>query len=334
MWIDENDKKQLLFSPSACSCRHEELSSDNTLLKLPGNSGCKVSIESYQGNLVVKKSAPSPSYYARLERQRIKQEICKPEISGVAIPKIIQHDSSSFMMEYMPMLDHVDFFERATPIMIQSRIGLIERFVEAEISTARWGYLEPQVVLCKLDEIEGRVPRGLWKDFYSITAKEIRENLVAAMEIPIGQCHGDLTLSNVLFSMDESKIALLDFLDSFVESPVVDLIKLRQDTRHLWTSMRYPSSHDKGKIHLVNRWIDSILTNKFADYLNLEAFRVLEIMNYLRIAPYVSTAKEHAYLRDVLGDVLGGGCHASNNTNSRSVYSISGAAPQMDAHSS
>ena len=48
------------------------------------------------------------------------------------------------------------------------------------------------------------------------------------MLIPVGTCHGDLTFSNILFN--GNNYYLIDFLDSFIESPLLDIVKLRQDT--------------------------------------------------------------------------------------------------------
>lgn len=69
--------------------------------------------------------------------------------------------------------------------------------------------------------------------------------------LPIGACHGDFTLSNVLVltplsgdglplspraqTKDTFRIALIDFLDSFVESPLADMAKLCQDLKYGWT---------------------------------------------------------------------------------------------------
>ena len=46
--------------------------------------------------------------------------------------------------------------------------------------------------------------------------------------IPIGPCHGDLTLSNIIISRSGA-INLIDFLPTFIESPLWDIVKIYQD---------------------------------------------------------------------------------------------------------
>ncbi len=61
--------------------------------------------------------------------------------------------------------------------------------------------------------------------------------------MPVGICHGDLTFSNMLFN--GNNYYLIDFLDSFVESPLLDIVKLRQDSAYLWSQLMYIHDYDK-----------------------------------------------------------------------------------------
>ena len=42
------------------------------------------------------------------------------------------------------------------------------------------------------------------------------------IELPEGFCHGDLTLSNLLFNNDD--IVIIDFLDTFLDSTIQDIV--------------------------------------------------------------------------------------------------------------
>ena len=53
---------------------------------------------------------------------------------------------------------------------------------------------------------------------------KVFEQLPIEIEIPMGKCHGDLTFSNILFN--GNNYYLIDFLDSFIESPLLDLVKI------------------------------------------------------------------------------------------------------------
>jgi hypothetical protein len=103
-----------------------------------------------------------------------------------------------------------------------------------------------------------------------------------------------------MFSLEESRVGLVDFLDSFIDSPLIDLAKLRQDTRFHWTDYHYPKSRDHGKIHVINTWIDDQLTSNFSEFIDSHPFWLIEVLNFLRIAPYVHTPQEHQYLTQAL----------------------------------
>jgi hypothetical protein len=68
------------------------------------------------------------------------------------------------------------------------------------------------------------------------TEKEDISIKIKSLQIPMGFCHGDLTLSNILIQESTNdKIVLIDFLDSFLESPLSDMCKINQDLSHGWT---------------------------------------------------------------------------------------------------
>ena len=72
------------------------------------------------------------------------------------------------------------------------------------------------------------------------------------LEIPSGPCHGDLTLSNIIVSRTSS-LNLIDFLPTFIESPLWDIVKIYQDLKYGW-SYRNLKGHEKesSKIFFLN----------------------------------------------------------------------------------
>ena len=92
------------------------------------------------------------------------------------------------------------------------------------------------------------MPALVWEQYYAGSMIVLQQKLSRAISIPIGFCHGDLTFSNIMFALDDNQVGLIDFLDSFIETPLIDLVKLRQDTHFHWTITRYPHLHDQGKI--------------------------------------------------------------------------------------
>ena len=59
------------------------------------------------------------------------------------------------------------------------------------------------------------------------------------ISIICGFNHGDLTFSNILYDIDNGIIYLIDFLDNIIETPINDIVKLIQETKHNWTLHMY-----------------------------------------------------------------------------------------------
>ena len=113
------------------------------------------------------------------------------------------------------------------------------------------------------------------------------------ISLPIGDCHGDLTMSNIIFSGSES-IYLIDFLPSFVETSLWDIVKLEQDLIMGW-SHRYMQSAKKITAKIV---FDKCIPNQF--HLIKSQWKVqtkiLSAINLARIAPYVSDSLTEQWL--------------------------------------
>ena len=92
--------------------------------------------------------------------------------------------------------------------------------------------------------------------------------------VSVGFCHGDLTFSNLLVNAKSRRIALFDFLDSFVESPLQDLAKLRQDTAYFWLcESDGPTSlvglHEWNRLYTTSKAFDTILLDYIYFILNI-----------------------------------------------------------------
>jgi len=265
-------------------------------IKIPGHSGCRVEILAG----MVLKQATTASSAGRLQVQREKQQHFKTAINQIRVPKVLYYNAMSFAMEYLNMLDCIEFFEVAAPKTIESRVNLLVQLILEELKAAKLREVNSNLFLEKLDTIQKRVPEGIWQEYYAYHVSKIRECLSRRLVIPLGQCHGDLTFSNIMFSLEAAEIGLIDFLDSFLESPIVDIIKMRQDTRYNWTSRWCGRPHDTVRVSIVMFWLDKLLESAFGQIIHASYFRVVEMLNYFRIAPYAQSIAEHQYLSEVL----------------------------------
>lgn len=117
----------------------------------------------------------------------------------------------------------------------------------------------------------------------------------SSIVLPVGLCHGDLTLSNLIVGSKE--IFLIDFLDSYLESPLQDVAKLYQDLHFGWST--------RGNKNLSVR--ASILGMKLMPKLGLslrrkyaEAFEIILGLTLLRIAPYLKDNTTESWLLHAL----------------------------------
>ena len=131
-------------------------------------------------------------------------------------------------------------------------------------------------------------------EFLSHIEKELQA-LPDRIQIPLGKCHGDLTFSNILFT--DRKIILIDFLDNFIETPLQDIVKLRQDTKHLWSLRLYKKKYDGTKIEILLNYLDNLIDKHFSKY---EFYRkyyfIFQKINLLRILPYAKDKQTFQYV--------------------------------------
>jgi hypothetical protein len=119
-----------------------------------------------------------------------------------------------------------------------------------------------------------------------------------------GICHGDLTLGNIL--VKDHELYYIDFLPIFFESPIQDIIKIRQDTRDFWSlyllTQNYTTLYQHNiKIIEILKTMDSIIYSEFKDIINTEIYKILEIINYLRLIPYTKSQTTLIYINSIIG---------------------------------
>jgi len=95
--------------------------------------------------------------------------------------------------------------------------------------------------------------------------------------IDVGYGHGDLTFENII--VNKNKIYLIDFLDSFVNGPLIDQSKLLQDAFCYW-SFKNQSSVPKRKLLPVR------------DRFNSKQHYSMLLLHLVRAIPYANINKK------------------------------------------
>ena len=115
--------------------------------------------------------------------------------------------------------------------------------------------------------------------------------------IPIGPCHGDLTLGNMIFVKNTKTIHLIDFLDTYLESPLLDLAKLEQDLVFGW-SCRYENKEVRLRAKIFGAYIFENL--KILKPQDERLFNIVRLLNTIRILPYCKDAITENWVHRVI----------------------------------
>jgi len=107
-------------------------------------------------------------------------------------------------------------------------------------------------------------------------------------DIPYGICHGDITFSNIIVC---DKTVLIDFLDTYYETPLQDIAKMLQEIRLKWTLLKSNCECDETKISIVYRHLEDLLHSDIAKYckefsVDPKLIWVFYLITLLRLLPY------------------------------------------------
>ena len=278
-------------------------------IDIKGHSGCNIDIIEEGDNLLVKKSTVDSKYLKRLELQGKKQqndECLTDYISSPYVYEVKKTDDECYiLMTYIYANNFIDYFEKASPQDINHFIESFIKYIHNEIDKCKIEKVSKNVFIDKFNSVVKNCEKNdLLKD--SMRVKSILKdcenvflNLPDEIEMPIGICHGDLTFSNILFS--SNKFYFIDYLDSFIETPIQDIVKLRQDTKYFWSTMMYKKKYDVVRLNIIFNYIDKKISEHFGEFeYYYRNYDRLQLMNILRILPYVKEEKVRDFVLNIL----------------------------------
>jgi len=251
---------------------------------LKGNSKFQIElIKGSNGYLIKKSSQDNPK---RLLNQAMKQHLFHHLIPKNAIidsyfetPEVLSKGKDYFVMDFYNGKSILDIFEKGDITILD------------EIVTKLFWFIKWETFKCTKDKVN----EILIDKLNSLPTNPIIDNCIDYINkntiiIPIGLCHGDLTLSNVIFS---NKIVLIDFLDSYLESPLQDITKLLQESNLKWSLLMDNSKRDNTKIEISYDYLKSKINQKieekFKEYIS--SIKLIYIITLLRILPYTDDNK-------------------------------------------
>lgn len=216
---------------------------------------------------------------SRLIKQAGKQRLF--ENNGIIdVPKVFNIGQNYFDMEYVRNIGVIDFLNRAGKRHLNLLLSILFLFIQRNIQVDVPERDHRQEIVVKCNSL------GIDLD----TPDEVM--------LPNGSNHGDFTLGNILYSFSLEKFYLVDFLDCYIDSPIMDLIKLRQSTHLYWELFLYGELNNiRAKIAL------DYLDAKILEFYDIPHYNLLQKINLHRIIPYCRTQEEKDFIYKQLSEI-------------------------------
>lgn len=279
-------------------------------LDIKGHSGCSIRIINCNGDLFIEKSTNDINYFNRLIKQAKKQinaeklciqEFCVPQVKQV----IEKQNSVSIIMDYVYSQNYIEYFENSNLENLNHFTNALIAYIDSEINNCTFQLIETRIIIDKINSINDTCKKNNFLNTNVEVLKIIDDTCFKIIKncnnikLPIGNCHGDLTFSNILFS--GRKYYLIDFLDSFIESPLIDIVKIRQDTAYGWSNLMYLKSFDKIRFDIITKKIDSAIDSYYSKHEWYNNYYLLfQLINFLRIIQYANDLNVINYLKEII----------------------------------
>jgi hypothetical protein len=218
--------------------------------------------------------------------------------TNIDTPKIIQkhqNDLISFDMEYVLGCDYYSYFSTASPNQITKIFLFFDEYFDFLIKNSHQddSHISKEKIKNKLLSFKS----SKYCKLINFVIKYLGE---IEINIPKSFCHGDLTISNLLFH--HKKVYLIDFLDSYIDTFILDLIKLKQDLYYKWI-LEINNINDLRIIQCFD-YLWNYIEKKYEQYINTDIFEVLDLVNFLRIEPYLTNHHQKSILDNKIKNTL------------------------------
>ena len=251
-----------------------------------GLSGCSLELIN---DRVLRKYSPTTDYNSRLLSQADKQVVYGNRIyKNIDAPKVYDTQQNYFDMEYIVGKSFEEFFSAASVNDIEFVVSTLFDYFDTLISTARNIDATKQI----LDKIDSLKEKSSHKKYIEFLRKYVEDNQII---VPHTFCHGDLTFANIIFH--KNRLFFIDFLDCYVDTFLSDLVKLKQDLHHLWAV--HNQDVYSNRIHQIYQYIWDKLEVRYESFMN-ESFHILDVMNTLRIEPYLTSDSQRVILEGIV----------------------------------
>lgn len=260
---------------------------------LGGHSGCKILLcEKDNNDVFVRKISSGTDYNKRLRTQAEKQE--NYSSPNIKVPKVLNSGVNEnglfyFDMEYVQGITMSEYIKTIEIDRVRSICESIvanivcmdskDSEVDESIFVNKISSLKHKLQLKNnpiIDEAIEMLNKHSWKRFIKT------------------QCHGDLTLENII--VKDSQLYLIDFLDSFYDSWIMDISTIMQDVQTMWSYRYEEETEINTKLRLLvfrDILMDTVKMVSPEDY--VEVYYAL-LLKLIRIFPYTRDEETYQFL--------------------------------------
>jgi len=264
----------------------------NDFQPLEGRSKSKIIFD--QKNNIVKKSEFKDIDRFRLQIYK-QQNFDSLKIKNIKTPKILNVGKGYFEMEFINGMNFIQFVEDENIKLVNLQIENLLNYLN-EIKKIRLNQ-EKNFPFKINEKIKALKIEKRHKEIYFFLKNQIERN---NLNISSTYCHGDLSLSNLIFK--EKDIYMVDFLNPFYDTYLMDIAKLRQDSVYFWLFV--VNNFSSIKCEIVVKEINKMLINNFNDEISSIEFKVIELINFLRIEPYLKNKNEKKQLHKTIYNIF------------------------------
>jgi hypothetical protein len=280
-----------------------------------GLSGCLLVI-SNDAKIITKESS-CREYDHRLLLQAGKQKkFLDFNLKNILCPTVInisEKKPTKFSMSYISGIQYDHFLNYSSPQMVNKFSLYLDEYIKFLSEDNNTYYTDTDfknICIAKINLIKSSIPDLKFLDYI-----KSRIYQCSNVSVPLTFCHGDLTLSNIIFCGDS--IYLIDFLDSYIESWIIDIIKLKQDLFYFWNISRGKNGEKTTRSMQSSLHIWYKIDLKYKKITESDEFKILEALNFLRIYPYIKDTNEKKILNNIIKKLPI--YEEFNNTNGREI---------------
>lgn len=251
-----------------------------------GNSGCDLHLID-KG--VIRKTSKSVEYNSRLEAQMKKQS--EFNHNKIKTPRILNSGKENGLLYYdMEFINGQKFSDYIVNSSFDKTLSLFNEILLFIKSNDEGDSYDPSYYM--MDKVS-KLDKKLGID--TSIKKFVNDNMGGMS--PIGTSHGDLTFENIIVFNDE--LYLIDFLDGYVQTPLVDISKLYQELYLNWSSRDSQSPFIVNvRNHQLKKVLDDFVIEMGYDKMTI---RLHIVITMLRILPY---AKNNSIYYRVLNKIF------------------------------